>query len=87
MSERIGFIGLGNMGHPMASNLLKAGYEVHVYNRNASKAKLLVETGARQKTSPQDVVEPGGIVITMVANDEALESVTLGPQGILERLG
>ena len=87
MSERLGFIGLGNMGHAMANNLLKAGYEVHVYNRNPSKAKSLVESGARQKEVPQDVVEPGGIVITMVANDEALESVTLGTQGILERLG
>jgi 3-hydroxyisobutyrate dehydrogenase-like beta-hydroxyacid dehydrogenase len=87
MGERIGFIGLGNMGQPMAHNLLKAGYEVHVYNRDASKAKPLAETGAQQKTAPQDVVEPDGIVMTMVANDAALESVTLGPQGILERLG
>jgi 3-hydroxyisobutyrate dehydrogenase-like beta-hydroxyacid dehydrogenase len=87
MSKHIGFIGLGSMGHPMAHNLLKAGYEVHVYNRSASKAKPLVEAGAHQAMSPQDVVEPGSIVITMVANDDALESVTLGSQGILERLG
>jgi 3-hydroxyisobutyrate dehydrogenase-like beta-hydroxyacid dehydrogenase len=87
MSERIGFIGLGNMGHHMAHNLLKAGYEVHVYNRSASKAQPLVEAGARQKTTPREVVEADGIVISMVANDAALENVTLGPQGILERLG
>jgi 3-hydroxyisobutyrate dehydrogenase-like beta-hydroxyacid dehydrogenase len=87
MNKRIGFIGLGNMGQPMAHNLLKAGYEVHVYNRSASKVKPLVEAGAQQGTTPQDVVEPGGIVITMVANNAALEHVTLGPQGILNRLG
>jgi 3-hydroxyisobutyrate dehydrogenase-like beta-hydroxyacid dehydrogenase len=87
MSERIGFIGLGNMGQPMARNLLKAGFELRVYNRNAAKAKPLVELGAQQVFRPSEVVEPGGIVITMVANDSALESVVLGNEGFLERLG
>jgi len=87
MSETIGFIGLGNMGHPIAANLLKAGFRVHVYNRSAEKAKPLIEQGAHQVSRPCDVVEPGGIVISMVANDSALESITLGEGGILERLG
>ncbi|MBA2393528.1 MAG: NAD(P)-dependent oxidoreductase [Ktedonobacteraceae bacterium] len=87
MSKAVGFIGLGNMGHPIAANLLKAGFRVHVYNRSAAKAKPLVEQGAHQVERPCDVVEPGGIVVSMVANDSALEDITLGEGGILERLG
>ena len=48
MSERIGFIGLGNMGQPMALNLLKAGFELRVYNRNPARAEPLVAQGAQQ---------------------------------------
>lgn len=75
MGERIGFIGLGNMGQAMAGNLLKAGFELHVYNRTPEKAKPLVEKGAQQRSSHVDVVETGGIVVTMVANDAALEEI------------
>ena len=87
MNERIGFIGLGNMGRPIASNLLKAGYDLHVYNRDSSKAAPLIAEGAHQGLRPSEVVEPGGIVITMLADDAALEQVTLGEDGILKRLG
>lgn len=87
MNESIGFVGLGNMGQPMAHNLLKAGYYLRVYNRDARKAEALVAEGAQQCTYPGDVVAPGGIVITMVSDDVALENVTLGDDGILERLG
>lgn len=87
MSEQIGFIGLGNMGHAIAENVLKAGYGLHVYNRHADKAETLVAMGAQQGMRPADVVEAGGIVMTMVAHDAALESVTLGEDGILARLG
>jgi 3-hydroxyisobutyrate dehydrogenase-like beta-hydroxyacid dehydrogenase len=73
MSETIGFIGLGNMGQPISTNILKAGFPLRVYNRSAHKA--------------QPLVEPGGIVVSMVANDSALESITLGEDGILARLG
>lgn len=86
MSEQIGFIGLGNMGHAMAMNLHRAGYQLRVYNRDASKAHQFIEVGAHQATKPAEVIEPGSIVITMVANDEALEQVTLGEGGLLERL-
>jgi 3-hydroxyisobutyrate dehydrogenase-like beta-hydroxyacid dehydrogenase len=86
MNDRIGFIGLGSMGQPMAGNLLDAGYELHAYNRTASKAEPLVARGAKQAAHPGDVAEPGGIVITMVANDHALEEIVLGEAGILERL-
>lgn len=87
MSEAIGFVGLGMMGRAMAQSLQREGYELRVYNRDASKTVALVEAGAWRGEHPGDVVEPGGIVITMVAHDAALESVTLGKQGILERLG
>src|SRR5579875_943972 len=87
MSERIGFIGLGNMGRPMAGNLLKAGFDLRVYNRNPAKAEALVAQGAKQVSHPAEAVEPGGIAITMVANDAALEQVELGENGLLGRLG
>src|SRR5581483_9327094 len=87
MSERIGFIGLGNMGRPMASNLLQAGFALRVYNRNPSKAEPLVAQGAQRVSKPGEVVEPGGIAVTMVANDNALESVVTGEEGFLGRLG
>ncbi|HKV00846.1 MAG TPA: NAD(P)-dependent oxidoreductase, partial [Ktedonobacteraceae bacterium] len=86
MSEIIGFIGLGKMGHAMASSLLKAGYKLRVYNRDIRKAESLAAEGAQMVMHPGEAVEPGGIVITMVADDEALEDVTLGPDGILEHL-
>jgi 3-hydroxyisobutyrate dehydrogenase-like beta-hydroxyacid dehydrogenase len=87
MSERVGFIGLGSMGSPMARNLLKAGYALHVYNRDARKAETLVVEGAQQGMSPAEVTIKGGIVMTMVADDQALEQVTLGTDGLLEHLG
>jgi 3-hydroxyisobutyrate dehydrogenase-like beta-hydroxyacid dehydrogenase len=86
MTESIGFIGLGNMGQPMARNILKAGFKLRVYNRNPSRAEPLVVQGAQQVSHPNEVVEPGSIVITMVANDSALESVALGENGFLEKL-
>ena len=87
MSEKIGFIGLGNMGQYMARNLLKAGFELRIYNRNPSRAEPLVAQGAQQVFHPSEVVEPGGIVVTMVANNDALENVVLGEDGFLDRLG
>ncbi len=87
MAESIGFIGLGNMGQPMARNLLKAGFKLRVYNRNPSRAEPLLAQGAQQASHPNEVVEAGSIVITMVANDSALESVVLGENGFLEKLG
>jgi len=87
VTEAIGFIGLGMMGSGMAQSLHRAGYALRVYNRDARKTAPLVEAGATRGERPRDVVEPGGIVVSMLANDAALESVTLGEGGILERLG
>ncbi len=87
MSEHIGFIGTGNMGQPMACNLLHAGFNLSVYDINAVNLAPLVEQGARQAFRPGDVIEPGGIVITMVPDDAALKHVTIGEDGILARMG
>jgi 3-hydroxyisobutyrate dehydrogenase-like beta-hydroxyacid dehydrogenase len=87
MSESIGFIGLGHMGEPMARNLLKAGFAVRVYNRTSAKAQALASEGARAVGSPAEAAQTDGIVITMLANDAALEEVVLGQKGIGQILG
>jgi 3-hydroxyisobutyrate dehydrogenase-like beta-hydroxyacid dehydrogenase len=87
MKKTIGFIGLGNMGLAMATKLLKAGFGLRVYNRTAEKARPLLEQGATLAASPAEAAEPGGIVVTMVTDDRALEDVTLGANGLLDRLG
>jgi 3-hydroxyisobutyrate dehydrogenase-like beta-hydroxyacid dehydrogenase len=87
MKQEIGFVGLGAMGAPMASSLVDAGYILRVYNRTAAKAEPLVKMGATRAEHPGDAARPGGIVITMLADDAALEEVTLGAQGLAERLG
>jgi 3-hydroxyisobutyrate dehydrogenase-like beta-hydroxyacid dehydrogenase len=75
------------MGQAMAQRLLAAGFPLSVYNRTQRNADDLVAAGARRALTPADAVTPGGIVITMVANDAALEAVTIGAGGFLERLG
>ena len=75
MSEPVGFIGLGHMGLPMAANLLSAGFSMRVYNRNAEKAGPLAEKGAAVARAPREVATPGGIVVSIVADDHALEAV------------
>jgi 3-hydroxyisobutyrate dehydrogenase-like beta-hydroxyacid dehydrogenase len=83
---KIGFIGLGNMGRGMAANLLKAGHEVTVYNRTPEKAKRLVEQGAKRAATVSDACK-GDVVITMLADDSAVEGVVFGEAGILGSLG
>jgi 3-hydroxyisobutyrate dehydrogenase-like beta-hydroxyacid dehydrogenase len=87
METTIGVIGLGGMGSGIANRLLDQGYKVAVYNRTASAADNLVARGAQRAATPAEAAAPDGIVITMVANDAALETVTSGPGGLLDRLG
>ena len=82
---KVGFIGLGSMGSGIAANLLKAGHEVTVYNRTASKAEPLVKQGARHALKVADACQ-GDVVMTMLADDPALEGVTFGDGGILVAL-
>jgi len=86
MSEMIGFVGLGNMGQAMATSLLKAGYRLTVFNRTLSKADVLTAKGARLARQPSEAATKGGIVISMLANDEALQEI-VDSQGFLEHLG
>jgi 3-hydroxyisobutyrate dehydrogenase-like beta-hydroxyacid dehydrogenase len=82
---QVGFIGLGNMGSGMAANLLRAGHEVTVFNRSAQKRRALVDRGAREAQTVAAACA-GEVVITMLADDSALRSVTLGEHGILDTL-
>lgn len=83
MTERIGCIGLGLMGKPMARNLLKAGFHVTVYNRSRPAVDVLVAEGAVAATSPEQVAQQSDIVITMLPDTPDVEAVMLGEQGIL----
>lgn len=84
MSNRIGFIGLGIMGKPMAGHLISAGFEVTVWNRTQSKTQALVDAGARSGASPKDVASQSDITITMVADTPDVRQVVLGTDGIIE---
>ncbi len=83
---KVGFIGLGQMGSGMAANLLKAGHEVTVFNRTAGKMKALLEQGALPAARVADACR-GDAVITMLANDDVLESVVFGAEGVISNLG
>jgi len=82
---KVGFIGLGHMGAGMAANLLKAGHDVTVYNRTRTKVEALVAQGAKAAGSVADACS-GDAVITMLANDDAVESVVFNDGGIIDSL-
>lgn len=80
--KRIGWVGLGNMGTPMVKNLLKAGFEVTLYNRTPAKAAPLQEAGAAIAASPAALWERADTVITMVSDDAALRQIHEGETGL-----
>jgi 3-hydroxyisobutyrate dehydrogenase-like beta-hydroxyacid dehydrogenase len=80
---RIGVVGLGRMGEPIARRLLDSGHEVTVFNRTATRTDGLVERGAKRAGSPAEVWESADACITMIADDEALRGVMLGDDGLL----
>jgi 3-hydroxyisobutyrate dehydrogenase-like beta-hydroxyacid dehydrogenase len=82
----VGFVGLGRMGAGMAANLLKAGHNVTVHNRTPTKAEALIAKGAKVAANVADVCQGNSVVVTMLANDEAVESVVLGRDGIIANL-
>jgi 3-hydroxyisobutyrate dehydrogenase-like beta-hydroxyacid dehydrogenase len=84
MALKASFIGLGNMGFHMAFNLLKQGVELAIYNRSKEKTTSLVEAGAKLLNHPSDAFKFAPIAFSMVANDQALEEITEGPNGLLE---
>ena len=81
---RVGVIGLGVMGTPMARNLLKSGHEVTVFARRAEAMAPLAAAGARTSASPAEAAAVSDVIITMVLDTRAVESVVLGPGGIIE---
>jgi 3-hydroxyisobutyrate dehydrogenase-like beta-hydroxyacid dehydrogenase len=83
---KVGFIGLGSMGAGMATNLVKAGHDVTVFNRTADKAQPLVALGAHPARDVAHACEGAAAVFTMLSNDAAVESVTLGKAGIVVSL-
>ena len=86
MAQSIGFIGLGIMGHPMALNLVKAGYKVTVFNRTRSKAEPLEKSGALVAATPAEAARLADVVMIIVSDTAAVEEVVLGKGGILETL-
>jgi 3-hydroxyisobutyrate dehydrogenase len=80
---RIGFIGLGIMGRPMAKHLLSAGHSLTVWNRSRPGIDELVEAGADEGASPADVAAKGEVVFTMVGDSPDVEAVSLGENGII----
>ncbi|WFU27719.1 NAD(P)-dependent oxidoreductase [Bradyrhizobium sp. CB1717] len=86
-AERLGYVGLGLMGTPMTRRLLKAGYQVTVWNRSESKVAPLVEAGARRATSPRDVMTNADIVFMCVTDAAAVEEVIFGVEGLSAAAG
>lgn len=84
--KKIGFIGLGTMGAPMVSNLLKKGFPVTVYNRTSSKSEDLMKEGATAVSTPREAAENNDVVITMVSDDNSITDVYEGENGLLKGL-
>ncbi len=82
----IAFIGLGNMGSAMATNLLKAGHTLSVFNRTRSRADALKPLGARIAATPGEAAAGAEVAITMLADDHALESVVFAKDNLLDSL-
>lgn len=82
--QKVGFIGLGLMGKPMARNIMKAGFQVVVHNRSRGSVQELVAEGALEAFTPAEVAAQVDVVITNLPDSPDVEQVTLGAQGILE---
>jgi 3-hydroxyisobutyrate dehydrogenase-like beta-hydroxyacid dehydrogenase len=85
-TTKIGFVGLGHMGGNMAARFLAAGYTVYGESRDRRHADELVHEGLQWRDTPRDVAETADVLITSVPDDEVLESVASGPDGILAGL-
>src|SRR5580692_13191890 len=86
MKPPVGLIGLGLMGKPMGANLLKAGHKLTVWNRTASRADDLVAQGAKRAATPRELAAASEVVISIVSDPPALESVLWGESGVFAGL-
>lgn len=82
--ERVGFVGLGIMGAPMAANLLKAGFQVTVWNRTAKRMDPLIDQGAKSAGSPAEVAGASEVTVSCVTNSPDVDAIALGQGGIAE---
>lgn len=82
-TTKIGWAGLGNMGIPMAENLIKAGYPVTVYNRSKQKEMALTALGASTANTPSSLLLQSDVVIIMVSDDNAIKEIFTGADGLL----
>jgi 3-hydroxyisobutyrate dehydrogenase-like beta-hydroxyacid dehydrogenase len=86
MIKKISYLGLGTMGIGMASNILKAGYQVTVWDRTAEKCEPFARKGARVAKTPADAVRDTDLVMYSLSNDDAVEKVVFGEDGILSAI-
>jgi 2-hydroxy-3-oxopropionate reductase len=84
VKERVGFVGLGIMGTPMARNLIEAGFELVLYNRTREKAEALAERGAEIVASPREAAAKSDVTITMLPGPPEVEELVAGEGGLLE---
>jgi 3-hydroxyisobutyrate dehydrogenase-like beta-hydroxyacid dehydrogenase len=80
---KVGFIGLGRMGGFMAANILKAGFDLTLYNRTPSKMTVLIDKGARSTASPREAASQVDVMITCLADDQSVQDILTGEDGIL----
>lgn len=85
MLEKIAFMGLGSLGTPIAANLIQDGHDVTVWNRTGGKAQSLLDQGAKEAVSPTDAVTPGGVIVSVLAHDAAVEETI--SKKVLEKMG
>jgi len=85
MAASVGFIGVGNMGNPMAGNVLKAGFPMTVFDKNASAMDNLVQAGARAAASVDDVTRSSEVILTCLPMSPDVEGLYLGPGGLIEK--
>src|SRR5574340_432081 len=86
MRLRIGFIGLGTMGEPIANNLRRAGHDLTVWNRTPARAGHIVSKGGKLAATPRDCASGRDAVFTCLSDERALEAVLGGPDGVLAGL-
>jgi 3-hydroxyisobutyrate dehydrogenase-like beta-hydroxyacid dehydrogenase len=86
MSEHVAFLGLGRMGAGMAARLLQSGFQVTVYNRTHARAEALVGAGGLAADSPRDAVKDADVVVSMLADDQALLGLALGEAGFVDAM-
>jgi 3-hydroxyisobutyrate dehydrogenase len=87
MAISVGFIGVGNMGNPMASNVLKAGFPLVVYDKNSQASENLIQAGAQRAASAREVVERSEITLTSLPASPDVEAVYLDPDGLVDSAG